>query len=306
VLGFVIRRAIQAVVVLLLVSVAAFALVLLTGDPAALMLPTHASEADRTALRRELGLDRPVAVQYADFLARAATGDLGQSVRFNQPASRLVLGKLPSTLLLAATAIALAVLIGIPLGLVAGTRPQSPADIASSAAALLGVSVPTFWIGLVLILVVGDYLRWLPVGGSGGLRHLLMPALTLAIPSTGLIIRLTRASVASERAQAYVVTARAKGLGPASIGGKHVLRNALIPTVTVVALQFGALVGGSVIVESVFAWPGVGWLLMQGVFARDLPLVRAIVLVLAATFVLLNLLVDLSYRYLDPRIRLEA
>jgi len=292
--------------VLLLVSVAAFALVLLTGDPAALMLPTHASEADRTALRRELGLDRPVAVQYADFLARAATGDLGQSVRFNQPASRLVLGKLPSTLLLAATAIALAVLIGIPLGLVAGTRPQSPADIASSAAALLGVSVPTFWIGLVLILVVGDYLRWLPVGGSGGLRHLLMPALTLAIPSTGLIIRLTRASVASERAQAYVVTARAKGLGPASIGGKHVLRNALIPTVTVVALQFGALVGGSVIVESVFAWPGVGWLLMQGVFARDLPLVRAIVLVLAATFVLLNLLVDLSYRYLDPRIRLEA
>lgn len=301
-----IRRAIQAVVVLLLVSVAAFALVLLTGDPAALMLPTHASEADRTALRRELGLDRPVAVQYADFLARAATGDLGQSVRFNQPASRLVLGKLPSTLLLAATAIALAVLIGIPLGLVAGTRPQSPADIASSAAALLGVSVPTFWIGLVLILVVGDYLRWLPVGGSGGLRHLLMPALTLAIPSTGLIIRLTRASVASERAQAYVVTARAKGLGPASIGGKHVLRNALIPTVTVVALQFGALVGGSVIVESVFAWPGVGWLLMQGVFARDLPLVRAIVLVLAATFVLLNLLVDLSYRYLDPRIRLEA
>jgi peptide/nickel transport system permease protein len=306
VLGFILRRAAQAVMVLLLVSVAAFALVLLTGDPVALMLPTHASEADRAALRRELGLDRPVAVQYVEFLSRAATGDLGQSVRFNQPVTRLVLGKLPSTLLLAATAIAVAVAVGLPLGLVAGTRPHSPADAAGSAVALLGVSVPTFWIGLVLILVVGDYLRWLPVGGGGGLRHLVMPALTLAIPSTGLITRLTRASVAAERAQAYVVTARAKGLGPARIGAKHVLRNALIPTVTVVALQFGALVGGSVIVESVFAWPGVGWLLMQGVFARDLPLVRAIVLVLAATFVLLNLLVDLSYRYLDPRVRLQA
>jgi ABC-type dipeptide/oligopeptide/nickel transport system permease component len=304
-LGFLLQRAAQAVVVLILVSVAAFALVLLTGDPVALMLPTHASEEDRTTLRRELGLDRPVPVQYLDFLARAVVGDLGQSVRFNQPVARLILGKLPSTLALAATAIGLAVAIGVPLGLVAGSRPHSPVDAAGTVAALLGVSVPTFWIGLLFILVVGDYLRWLPVGGGGDLRHLVMPALTLAIPSAGLITRLTRASVAAERAQAYVVTARAKGLPPARINGKHVLRNALIPTVTVVGLQFGALVGGSVIVESVFAWPGVGWLLMQGVFARDLPLVRAIVLILAATFVLLNLLVDLSYRYLDPRIRLQ-
>jgi peptide/nickel transport system permease protein len=306
VLGFLLRRAAQAFFVLFLVSVAAFALILFTGDPVALMLPTHASADDRVTLRRELGLDRPIPVQYIDFALRAARGDLGQSVRFNRSASELILGKLPSTLLLAATAIALAVTSGIALGLVAGTRPHSPLDALGSLVALAGVSVPTFWIGLLLILVVGEYLRWLPVGGSGGLRHLLLPAVTLAIPSAGLIARLTRASVVEQLSQDYVGTARAKGLSEARIHYKHVLRNALIPTATVVALQFGALVGGSVIVESVFAWPGVGWLLMQGVFARDLPLVRAVVLILAATFVLLNLLVDLSYRYLDPRIRLHA
>lgn len=303
---FALRRVGQAAVVLFLVSVVAFALVLLTGDPVAMMLPTHASDEDRAVLRRELGLDRPVAAQYLAFVGRAIQGDLGQSVRFNQPVMGLVAGKLPSTLLLAATAIALAVGVGIPLGLVSGVRPHSVLDATGTVAVLLTAALPTFWIGLMLILIVGDQLRWLPVGGSGGVRHLVLPALTLSAHSTGLIARLTRASVLEEREQRYVVTARAKGLGAAAVNCKHVLRNAMIPTVTVVALQFGALLGGSVIVETVFAWPGVGWLLMQGVFARDLPLVRAIVLVLGAAFILLNLLVDISYRYLDPRVRLDA
>jgi peptide/nickel transport system permease protein len=303
VFGFVVRRAGQAVVVLFLVSVVAFALVFLSGDPVAMMLPTHASEADRIELRRELGLERPIVVQYASFVAHAARGDVGQSVRFNQPVMGLIIGKLPATLLLATTAIALAVAIGIPLGLLSGTRPHSVLDVTGTAVCLLTVSLPSFWIGLMLILLVGDYLRWLPIAGSGGMRHLVLPALTLGAHSTGLITRLTRASVREELGQNYVVTARAKGLSAPTINYKHVLRNALIPTTTVVALQFGALLGGSVIVESVFSWPGVGWLLMQGVFARDLPLVRAVVLVLGGAFIGLNLLVDISYRYLDPRIR---
>jgi ABC-type dipeptide/oligopeptide/nickel transport system permease component len=177
-------------------------------------------------------------------------------------------------------------------------------DILASVFALAIISLPSFWVGLMLILVVADYLRLLPTSGTGDLKHLILPAVTLSLHSTGLITRLTRASILEESRQAYVTTARAKGLGPVLIQCRHVLRNALIPTVTVVALQFGALLGGSVIVETVFAWPGAGWLLMQGVFARDLPVVRAMVLVIGAIFILLNLFVDLSYRYLDPRIRL--
>lgn len=304
-LGFLLRRLGQAVIVLFLVSIVAFALVLFSGDPVAMMLPTHATEKDRLDLQRELGLDQPLVVQYLGFLQRAAQGDLGRSIKFNQPVLPLIASKLPSTLLLAATAITLAVAIGIPLGIVSGTRPNSLFDLAGTLVSLLAVSVPTFWIGIMLILIVADYLRLLPMGGSGGVQHLIMPALALSAHSTGLITRLTRASVLEERRQNYVVTARAKGLSARSINYGHVLRNAMIPTVTVVALQFGALLGGSVIVETVFSWPGAGWLLMQGVFARDLPVVRALVLLIGATFIVLNLLVDVSYRYLDPRIRLS-
>ncbi len=304
-LGFLLRRLGQAVIVLFLVSIVAFALVLFSGDPVAMMLPTHATEKDRLDLQRELGLDQPLVVQYLGFLQRAAQGDLGRSIKFNQPVLPLIASKLPSTLLLAATAITLAVAIGIPLGIVSGTRPNSLFDLAGTLVSLLAVSVPTFWIGIMLILIVADYLRLLPMGGSGGVQHLIMPALALSAHSTGLITRLTRASVLEERRQNYVVTARAKGLSASAINYGHVLRNAMIPTVTVVALQFGALLGGSVIVETVFSWPGAGWLLMQGVFARDLPVVRALVLLIGATFIMLNLLVDISYRYLDPRIRLS-
>lgn len=300
---YIVARLGQSVLVLFLVSLVAFGLVLFSGDPVAMMLPTHASEKDRQDLRRELGLDQPIALQYVSFVQRALQGDLGTSIKFNQPVVPLIASKLPSTLLLALAAITLAVGIGIPIGILSGSRPNGVLDLAGTVLSLLAVSVPTFWIGIMLILVVADYFRLLPTGGSGGVQYLIMPAIALAAHSTGLITRLTRASVMDEMSQQYVTTARAKGLAAPAINVRHVLRNAMIPTVTVVALQFGALLGGSVIVETVFSWPGAGWLLMQGVFARDLPLVRALVLLFGATFILLNLLVDLSYRYLDPRIR---
>jgi ABC-type dipeptide/oligopeptide/nickel transport system permease component len=303
-LGYVLSRLAQSAIVLLLLSVVAFALVLLSGDPVTVMLPVHATEQDRLTLEHEFGFDQPVTVQYLTFLRNAAHGDLGQSIKFDQPVLPLIIGKLPLTIVLALTACALAVLVGIPLGILSGVRPNSVPDVLGSVFALAFISVPSFWLGLILILVVGDYLRLLPAGGSGDVQHLVLPAITLALPSIGLITRLTRASVLGEMHQPYVTTARAKGLATGHIEYRHVLRNAMIPTFTVVALQFGALLAGSVIVETVFAWPGAGWLLMQGVFARDVPVVRAMVLIIGATFLLINLAVDLSYRYLDPRIRL--
>jgi ABC-type dipeptide/oligopeptide/nickel transport system permease component len=200
-------------------------------------------------------------------------------------------------------AIVLATLIAVPLGLFTGTRAGSTSDTLGTVFAVLTVSVPTFWLGLMLILFLGDYLRWLPVSGSGGPANLIMPVITLAAFSAGFVTRVTRASVIEELHHNYVVTARSKGLGSWRVNYRHVLRNVLIPTVTIVALQLGHLLGGSVIVETVFAWPGAGWLLMQGVFARDLPVVRGMVLIIGATFILLNLMVDIAYRYIDPRIR---
>jgi peptide/nickel transport system permease protein len=304
VVSYVLGRLAQSALVLVLVSIVAFALVLLSGDPVAIMLPIHATEQDRLTLQHELGLDQPLPSQYLSFVTRLAAGDLGKSIKFNQPVLPLIVGKLPLTLTLVVAAIAIAVVVGIPLGVLSGARPNGLFDIVASVLALLSVSLPSFWIGLMLILIVADYFRLLPTSGTGDLKHLILPAITLSCHSTGLITRLTRASVLEEIRQPYVVTARAKGLGPVLIQRRHILRNALIPTVTVVALQFGALLGGSVIVETVFAWPGVGWLLMQGVFARDVPVVRSMVLVIGAVFIVLNLVVDLSYRYLDPRIRL--
>jgi ABC-type dipeptide/oligopeptide/nickel transport system permease component len=294
----------QSFIVLVLLSIVSFGLVLLSGDPVNVMLPVHATEQDRTRLQHELGLDQPTGIQYLSFLGSVVHGDLGRSLKFDQPVLPLIASKLPLTALLAFSACLLAVAIGVPLGILSGVRPNSIWDVLAAVFALASISIPSFWLGLILILFVGDYLRLLPVGGTGDVQHLILPAATLALPSTGLITRLTRSSVRSEMAQPYVTTARGKGLGRLSIEYGHVLRNAMIPTVTVVALQFGALLAGSVIVETVFAWPGVGWLLMQGVFARDVPIVRAMVLIIGMVFLILNLGVDISYRYLDPRIRL--
>ena len=265
--NFIATRLLQAVLVLFLVSIVAFALVLLSGDPVTMMMPVHASDAERQVLRHELGLDAPAPVQYALFVAGALHGDLGQSIKFNQPVLPLIGSKLPLTLVLASTSILLAIVIGIPLGVATGIRPGSLLDSVATIAALLTVSLPSFWIGLMLILLLADRLRVLPVGGSGGLPYLVMPALTLSAHSIGLITRLTRASVAEQMQQLYVTTARSKGLTEHAIQLRHVLRNASGPTVTMIALQFGGLIGGSVIVETIFAWPGAGWLLMEAVTA---------------------------------------
>lgn len=300
---FLLTRLLQSAIVLFLVSVMAFVLVLFSGDPVAMMMPIHASEADRETLRHQLGLDQPVPVQYALFVEHALGGDLGQSIKFNQPVLPLIASKMPLTLILATASIVLAVLIGVPLGIATGVRPGSLLDTLATTFTLLTVSLPSFWIALMLILLLGDGFRVLPVGGSGGPQYLIMPTLALSAHSIGLVTRLTRAGVADQMHQLYVTTARSKGLTERAIRLGHVLRNASGPTVTMIALQFGALIGGSVIVESIFAWPGAGWLLMEGVTARDLPLVRALVLVIGSIFIVLNLLADVGYRYLDPRVR---
>ena len=291
--------------VLLVVSLLVFLLIYLSGDPATLLAPLDASPEDVARIKRLYGLDRPLWEQYLRFLGDVLRGDLGDSMRYKQPALGLVLTKLPATLQLALFALLLTVLIGIPLGIWAAIRANQLSDWIISLLTFVGISLPTFWLGILLILTFADRLRWLPSSGTGNWRHLLLPGFTLAVSSIGLVSRLVRATLIDVLDQDYVRTARAKGLTERFVLYRHALRNAMIPTVTVLGLQLGGLLGGSVVVESVFAWPGVGWLMLQGISNRDLPLVRAVVLVVGIGFVLINLVVDLLYSYLDPRIRAE-
>ncbi len=303
---YLIRRAHHLFWVLFAVSILVFFLVYLSGDPARLLAPLDASPEDVARITRLYGLDQPIPVQYWNFVKDALQGDLGLSYRYNQPALNLVLQKLPATLQLALFSLGLTIVLGIPLGILAGTRPNSPLDWLISMITFVGISIPSFWLGILLILAFADRLRWLPSSGDGTWRHILMPGFTLAIYSIGLVSRLVRSTLIDVLAQDYIRTARAKGLGRRLVLYRHALRNAMIPTVTVLGLQLGGLLGGSVVVESVFAWPGVGWLMLQGIQNRDLPLIRAVVLVVGIGFVLINLLVDLLYTFLDPRIRLDG
>jgi ABC-type dipeptide/oligopeptide/nickel transport system permease component len=254
-------------------------------------------------MRHAFGLDQPIHVQYLRFLQRAAEGDLGESLKYRANALQLVLERLPSTLLLATTSIALAVVVALPLGMLAASRRDTPLDYLTTGASILTLSTPTFWLGIVLILLFADQLRWLPASGTGSWRNLVLPAVTLAAPSVGLLTRLVRATMTDVLRQDYIRTARAKGVRWRSVYFGHALRNCLIPMITVVGLQFGALLGGAVVIESVFAWPGLGFLLIQAITGRDLPLIRSAVLVIALFFVAINLVVDLLYGYVDPRIR---
>ena len=291
--------------VLLAVSFLVFLLIYLSGDPATLLAPLDASPEDVARVRQLYGLDQPILVQYVRFLGNALSGDLGESYRYHQPALGLVLRKLPATIRLALFSLGLTVVIGIPLGILAGTRANRLVDWIISVTTFVGISIPSFWLGILLILAFADRLRWLPSSGSGTWRHMLMPGFTLALFSIGLVSRLVRATLIDVQGQDYIRTARAKGLSERLVLYRHALRNTMIPTVTVLGLQLGGLLGGSVVVESVFAWPGVGWLMLQGIQTRDLPLVRAVVLVVGLAFVLINLTVDLLYSQLDPRIRHE-
>jgi ABC-type dipeptide/oligopeptide/nickel transport system permease component len=242
-------------------------------------------------------------VQYVLFVEHAARGDLGDSLKYRTNALELVLQRLPNTLLLAGVSIGFAILVAVPLGVLAATHRDGPLDYLATGLSMLAISTPAFWLGIVLILVFAGGLRWLPASGAGTPQHLVLPAVTLSAYSIGLVTRLVRTTMSEVLRQPYVTTARAKGLSTWQVDYGHALRNGLIPTVTVVGLQFGALLGGTAVIETVFAWPGLGGLLVQAINGRDLPLVRSAVLVIALFFVQINLVVDLAYSYLDPRIR---
>ena len=304
--AYLIQRLWQSALVLLAVSVLSFVLIFLSGDPVAALIPLNARQEDVDNIRRQYNLDQPVLVQYLIFLQKAATGDMGESFKFRTDALGLVLGRLPNTMLLACSSILLSMLVSIPVGILAASYKGRLPDVVSSTFALLGISMPSFWLGVILILVFAGSLRLLPASGSGTWKHLVLPTITVSAFATGLLIRLVRRSVADTLGQAYVTTARSKGLSERAIAWTHVLRNSAIPVVTVMGLQFGALLGGSVVVETVFAWPGVGWLMIQSIEARDLPVIRAAVLILALFIVLINLSVDLLYTLIDPRIKLGA
>jgi peptide/nickel transport system permease protein len=303
--GYVFRKVFHTAFVAFGVVTLVFAALRLSGDPAATMLPGDASVDELGALRRQLGLDRPLWLQYVQFLGGALSGDFGTSFRHQQPALPLVLERLPATLELAGAALLLAVALALPLGILAAVYRGRVVDVAAMAFAVVGQATPYFWMGIMLILIVSVELGWLPTSGRGGVERLILPAITLGTHFAASLARLTRTSMLEVLGQQFVTTARAKGLSEWSVVLAHTLKNAAVPVITLIGLQFGTLLGGAVVTETIFAWPGVGRLAVQSVFVRDYPVVQAGVFVLALTFVAINLLVDLLYGVLDPRIRRE-
>lgn len=300
---YIIRRLILAIPVLIGVSIIAFMILHLSpGDPAQLLAGEDATQEDIQILRERFGLDQPLPVQYFRFIKGMATGDL-MSMKFNEPVLDIVGKRLKNTLLLSFLAITIAVVVGVVAGILSAVYRYSIIDYISSIAALLGVSMPVFWWGLILILFFSVTLRWLPSGGMGGWKTFILPAVVLGTASAGIIARMTRSSMMDVLRQDYITTARSKGLPHRIIIRRHALRNALIPTVTVIGLQFGYMLAGAVLTESVFAWPGVGRLLVTSIMSRDYPVVQTTLVMVALTFVLVNLGVDILYAYLDPRIR---
>lgn len=298
------RRLALTVPTMLAAATLVFALLhLVPGDPVDVMLGESAQAADREALRTSLGLDRPLAVQYATFLRGLATADLGRSLAHGTPVTRLLADRLPATAELTFAALAAAVALAFPLGLAAAARPGTWVDRGSVALALLGVSVPSFWLGPMLIIVFAVDLRWLPVSGRGTWAHLVLPACTLGFGMAAILTRMTRASVLECLGEDYVRTARAKGVSRRRIVAHHALRNALAPVVTILGLQFGALLAGTVITETIFAWPGLGRLLVDAINQRDYPVVQGCILAIAAGFVVANALADVVNAWLDPRLR---
>jgi len=299
------RRLLQSLLVLVGVSFVVFAILFLTGDPALVLLPPDASAADIAAFRERMGFNDPLLVQYGRFLRGALQGDFGQSVRHGEPAFALVVERLPATLQLSGAALLIALAIAVPAGIVSAVRRNSVLDYVATVTALLGQSMPTFWLGIMLILVFSVWLNVLPSSGRGGLEHLAMPAVTLGLFTTARIMRLTRSGMLEVLGQDYIRTAFAKGLTGRPVVWKHALKNAAIPIVTIVGIELGTPLGGAVITETIFAWPGVGRLSVQAISNRDYPVVQASVFLLASTFVVVNIAVDLVYTYLDPRIRLR-
>jgi peptide/nickel transport system permease protein len=319
---FLFRRLLQAAFVLLLTSVIVFAGVYAIGDPLEILLPADASVAERAQVAASLNLDKPLPLQYVTFLRSALGGDFGNSFVYNRPALAVIFERLPATLELTFTALVLSLVIGLPLGLWAGTRPNTIVDESIMTGSILGFSLPSFWQGMMLIMIFAVWLGWLPSTGRGttgeilgittsfatwdGIRHLLLPAINLALAQIALVIRLTRTGVQETMPLDFVKFARARGLSEWRILMVHVLKTILIPIVTVLGVEFGSLVAFAVVTETIFAWPGVGKLIIDSVNALDRPIVVAYILVIVTMFIVINLVVDLLYSLLDPRIRARA
>ena len=302
---FILRRVGYALVSLALLSVTIFLFVRLTGDPAVLLVEPGASKGDLDAVRKQLGLDRSLWVQYVGFMSDLFHGNLGQSFYYRTPVLELYLSRLPNSLLLAAAAMAISLLIGIPTGIIAAVRVNRWWDSAGKVFALLGLSLPSFWVGLVMILFFSVYLGWLPSSGSGTFAHLLMPAFALGWYFAAAHMRLTRSSMLEVLGSEYVKLARIKGLPEALVIGKHAFKNALIPVLTLAGINLVIMVNVAVVVETVFAWPGIGRLLYEGISFRHFPVVQATVILAGAMIVVVNLIVDILYAVIDPRIRYD-
>ena len=302
--AYVLRRLWQSALTLVGVSVLVFVILrVVPGDPAKMLLPDGAPQSAVDELNRQLGLHEPLHVQYAIFVRSVFRGDFGQSFQYRAPALRVVLERLGATVQLALAAMLITVLIGVSLGIVAAVRRGTRYDYASTVLAVLGQSLPNFWLGIMLILLFGVALRWLPTSGFESWRHLILPAVTLAAFPMALVARLTRSSMLEILGRDFIRTGRAKGLAERAVVLRHALRNAAVPLLTVLGLQIGTLLGGAVITESVFAWPGMGKLVVDAIFFRDFPVVQTVLILSATIFVVINLLVDLLYTVIDPRIR---
>lgn len=299
----ILKRLIQTVPTLIGITVVAFSLVRLTGDPARVMLPPETPEEVREEFRQRFGLDQPLPVQYLTFVVRAVQGDFGDSIRYRTSALELVVERLPATAELGLTAILISLVVGLPLGVVAAVRHNTWVDRLARLIALTGQALPSFYLGLMAIVVFGAWLKLLPTGGRGELNQLVLPSVTLATFLIPIVVRFVRGAVLDVLRQDFVRTGRSKGLSESRLLWVHVLRNAMIPVVTIVGLQVGTVLSGAVVTETVFSWPGVGRLMVESIFTRDFPIVQTVVVVLALIFIVVNLLVDLTYSWLDPRIQ---
>ena len=305
-LNYVLKRFFSTIPVLIGISLLLFFMLrMLPGDPAQVLAGQMASPEEIENIRHQLGLDRPIPIQYISFLGRLAKFDLGRSARTQNPVIEEIWARLPNTMLLAVIAIALACLVGIPAGIISAVKPYSWIDYLVSITALFGLSMPVFWLGLMLVVVFSIVLKWLPAGGTGSWQHVVLPSVTLAAFVVAFIARMTRSTMLETLSQDFTTTARSKGLQEWVVIIKHALKNALIPIITVVGLQFGLLLGGAVLTETVFAWPGLGRLIVDSILARDYPVIQGTILIFGLLYILVNLIIDLLYALVDPRIRYD-
>ncbi len=307
-LNYTIRRLLQAIIVIIGVTIVAFGVNFLAGDPTLVILggePRGMTREDIDDFRHEMGFDRPVIVQYLDWLGSAVQGDFGTSYRYRESNTAVIRDRLPNTLKLAGVSLILSLIIAIPLGVLAAIKKGTFWDRFSLVIALIGQSVPSFWLGLMLIMIVAVKFGLVPVSGTGGIEYMILPVITLTSFSIARNMRMVRSSMLEVLGEDYIRTAKSKGLKNSVVLRRHALRNALIPVVTLIGLDMGALLGGTIITETIFAWPGMGWLTLQAIQGKDLPLVQACVTLMATIFVLINLIVDFAYSVLDPRVRLS-